>query len=103
MQEFKVISMKVYPVGILIALNNSIKEAGGQLLFEVTQTPMNKDLTVNSPATQRYLAREMAYSNFSSTQPPVLSMVHRLWTNMRHNIDEKGIEVQQDFMHQAQE
>ena len=64
---------------------------------------MNKDLTVNSPATQRYLAREMAYSNFSSTQPPVLSMVHRLWTNMRHNIDEKGIEVQQDFMHQAQE
>jgi hypothetical protein len=104
LQEFKVISMKVYPVAILTALNNSIQEAGGQLLFEVAQThSMNKELTANSPATQRYLAREMACSNFSSTQPPVLSMVRRLWTNMRHNIDEKGIEAQQDFMHQAQE
>ncbi|MEB3315160.1 MAG: hypothetical protein VKK32_02975 [Candidatus Melainabacteria bacterium] len=104
LQEFKVISMKVYPGGILTALNNRIREAGGQPLFEVgPANSMNKELTTASPETQRYLAREMAHSNFSNTHPRVLSMVHRLWTHMRHNIDEKGIEAQENFMSKAEE
>jgi hypothetical protein len=105
LQEFKVISMKVYPVKILTAFNNSIQAAGGQPLFEVgpANSMMNGELTTASPEIKRYLAREMAYSKFSNTHPRVLSMVHRLWTLMRHNIDEKGIEAQQDFMLKAQE
>jgi hypothetical protein len=96
--------MEVYPTGILEAMNNSIARAGGQPLFEVTQAySMNKELTANSPVTQRHLAREMLHSNFSDTHNPVLSMAHRLWTLMRHNIDERGIEAQQDFMLKAQE
>jgi hypothetical protein len=96
--------MKVYPVKILTAFNNSIQAAGGQQLFEVgpANSMMNGELTTASPEIKRYLAREMAHSNFSNTHPRVLSMVHRLWTRMRHNIDEKGIE-QQDFMLKAQE
>jgi hypothetical protein len=96
--------MKVYPTGILEAMNNSIESAGGQPLFEVTQTySTNKELTATSPVTQRYLAREMAYSTFADQNPPIISMVHRIWMHMRHNIDEKGIEAQKDFMLKAQE
>lgn len=96
--------MKVYPVEILTALNNRIREAGGQPLFEVgPANSMNKELTTASPETQRYLAREMAHSKFSNTHPHVLSMAHRAWTDMRHNIDEKGIEAQKDFMLKAEE
>jgi hypothetical protein len=86
-------------------MNNSIQEAGGQPLFEVgpDNSMMNEELTTASPEIKRYLAREMAHSNFSNTHPRVLSMVHRLWTRMRHNIDEKGVEAQQDFMLKAQE
>lgn len=81
MQEFKVISMKVYPTRILEAMNNSIKRAGGQPLFEVDTANFSEELTIDSPAIQRYLAEEMA----------------------RPSSGEKGVEAQQDFMLKAQE
>jgi hypothetical protein len=81
LQEFKVISMKVYPTGILEAMNNSIKMAGGQPLFDVDPANSSEELTIDSPAIQRYLAEEMA----------------------RPSSGEKGIESQQDFMLKAQE
>jgi hypothetical protein len=72
--------MEVYPVKILTALNNSIREAGGQPLFEVDTANFSEGLTIDSLAIQRYLAEEMA----------------------RPSSGEKGIE-QQDFMLKAQE
>jgi hypothetical protein len=73
--------MQVYPTGILEAMNNSIKRAGGQPLFEVGPANFSEELTIDSPAIQRYLAEEMA----------------------RPSSGEKGIEAQQDFMLKAQE
>jgi len=73
--------MEVYPVKILTALNNSIREAGGQPLFEVDTANFSEGLTIDSLAIQRYLAEEMA----------------------RPSSGEKGVEAQQDFMLKAQE
>jgi hypothetical protein len=39
--------MKVYPTRILEAMNNSIKRAGGQPLFEVDTANFSEELTID--------------------------------------------------------